>query len=52
MKCMLIKKCRTNWQSLPVRGAWIEIGVIPQAGALYGSLPVRGAWIEINNNAE
>ena len=35
--------------SLPVRGAWIEIG-IPQEVTLTSkmSLPVRGAWIEIH----
>ena len=34
-------------QSLPVRGAWIEIAV-PANGQLHAeSLPVRGAWIEI-----
>ena len=34
--------------SLPVRGAWIEIGIrkIDMKGA-GTSLPVRGAWIEI-----
>ena len=34
-------------ESLPARGAWIEIA---QAGGLDGaggSLPARGAWIEI-----
>ena len=34
-------------QSLPVRGAWIEILIVPQIAAKYQSLPVRGAWIEI-----
>ena len=36
-----------NVRSLPVRGAWIEMGIprdIIRAGR---SLPVRGAWIEI-----
>ena len=34
-------------ESLPVRGAWIEIhGKIYEASASQ-SLPVRGAWIEI-----
>ena len=33
--------------SLPVRGAWIEIGI--SLSTLYAtqSLPVRGAWIEM-----
>ena len=39
-------------QSLPVRGAWIEIHfdkpIPPLRAGL--SLPVRGAWIEIRND--
>ena len=39
-------------QSLPVRGAWVEIVAIwtiePQDER---SLPVRGAWVEITINA-
>ena len=34
--------------SLPVRGAWIEIGFLIIGITPYMSLPVRGAWIEIN----
>ena len=34
-------------QSLPVRGAWIEMAEWEQNGAYRESLPVRGAWIEI-----
>ena len=33
--------------SLPVRGAWVEIGPPAAEQALYASLPVRGAWVEI-----
>ena len=33
--------------SLPVRGAWIEIGFMAGKIAQNASLPVRGAWIEI-----
>ena len=33
--------------SLPVRGAWIEIGCITVVAVSFKSLPVRGAWIEI-----
>ena len=34
--------------SLPVRGAWIEIGLwLYSISVLKRSLPVRGAWIEI-----
>ena len=35
-------------QSLPTRGAWIEIFVIITSKVITsGSLPTRGAWIEI-----
>ena len=34
-------------QSLPVRGAWIEIRIICISTSVTSSLPVRGAWIEI-----
>ena len=33
--------------SLPVRGAWIEIGTTLRSVESGTSLPVRGAWIEI-----
>ena len=33
--------------SLPVRGAWIEIGAGVGVSAAGASLPVRGAWIEM-----
>ena len=37
-------------QSLPVRGAWIEIDLgTEQEIRDKESLPVRGAWIEISN---
>ena len=35
-------------QSLPVRGAWIEMALVMGSPSVSGSLPVRGAWIEIN----
>ena len=38
-------------ESLPVRGAWIEIALCECNPVLYQSLPVRGAWIEIKNIA-
>ena len=40
-------------ESLPSRGAWIEILAEYQAGrgALRESLPSRGAWIEIGGEA-
>ena len=34
-------------QSLPVRGAWIEIASMGRVAGSTLSLPVRGAWIEI-----
>ena len=34
-------------ESLPVRGAWIEIAGGVSGGYYIVSLPVRGAWIEI-----
>ena len=34
-------------ESLPLRGAWIEIFEIPSLGKWTLSLPLRGAWIEI-----
>ena len=34
-------------QSLPPRGAWIEIAPTPSRPARPRSLPPRGAWIEI-----
>ena len=34
-------------QSLPVRGAWIEISMVTGKSASTWSLPVRGAWIEM-----
>ena len=34
-------------QSLPTRGAWIEIYTGPEIDSAIGSLPTRGAWIEI-----
>ena len=38
--------------SLPVRGAWIEIGLCGGDWDKLKSLPVRGAWIEIANMVE
>ena len=37
-------------QSLPVRGAWIEIEFPPREEESDMSLPVRGAWIEISRS--
>ena len=38
-------------ESLPVRGAWIEITVQSTPASTTWSLPVRGAWIEISRPA-
>ena len=39
---------RDGIESLPVRGAWVEItGRMRRAPRNRGSLPVRGAWVEI-----
>ena len=36
------------FESLPTRGAWIEISALPfRALGLIWSLPTRGAWIEM-----
>ena len=47
-----LKSSRNFWHilgfgSLPVRGAWIEIGKLLGKRRCGQSLPVRGAWIEI-----
>ena len=39
-------------QSLPVRGAWIEMEQREEANRRARSLPVRGAWIEISTFAD
>ena len=36
-------------QSLPIRGAWIEIALALRYRLSHESLPIRGAWIEIHN---
>ena len=42
-------QCR-KLQSLPPRGAWIEISLpLPPCVKYNGSLPPRGAWIEIRS---
>ena len=47
MKCSTGERSPKPLQSLPVRGAWIEIAVCVHTGHKVMSLPVRGAWIEI-----
>ena len=45
---LLFANCNpVNRESLPVRGAWIEIRYTNSANNTSKSLPVRGAWIEI-----
>ena len=39
---------RDAWEeSLPARGAWIEMGTVDEFLEAVQSLPARGAWIEI-----
>ena len=48
MKSCAVRTFDLDAESLPVRGAWIEIGLkkaVERDEAV--SLPVRGAWIEI-----
>ena len=47
MKCIPPEIPAPAEQSLPVRGAWIEIPPSAQCGSRARSLPVRGAWIEM-----
>ena len=39
-------------ESLPIRGAWIEIGGRRALLLRVSSLPIRGAWIEISTPEE
>ena len=41
----------TVFASLPPRGAWIEILVLPGLTFTTPSLPPRGAWIEMADTA-
>ena len=48
MKSRIANTAAGMRESLPVRGAWIEIVVNVERSPSDGtSLPVRGAWIEI-----
>ena len=48
LKCENPDFGRADGESLPIRGAWIEIVSCTAAGVVVsGSLPIRGAWIEI-----
>ena len=38
----------TENESLPIRGAWIEIFDDHRRTPLQWSLPIRGAWIEMS----
>ena len=50
LKCHLTTDKHPGNQSLPTRGAWIEISVLNVVPESYGeSLPTRGAWIEIQS---
>ena len=47
LKCCIQIICNNTWESLPARGAWIEIIFVSTYTALPKSLPARGAWIEM-----
>ena len=47
MKCCIQIICNNTWESLPARGAWIEIQMTFRHYLTNQSLPARGAWIEI-----
>ena len=47
MKCDVTDSNISFLESLPVRGAWIEIEKSTETYETCLSLPVRGAWIEI-----
>ena len=47
LKCVGVGIGRAAEESLPSRGAWIEIVVSPRRPTSPWSLPSRGAWIEI-----
>ena len=47
MKCRVRGGVAADVQSLPVRGAWIEMFLRRVDADGMKSLPVRGAWIEM-----
>ena len=49
MKSKEKKARKAAAESLPVRGAWVEIGYEVLERRQDKSLPVRGAWVEISN---
>ena len=52
MKSLAGSTLQLRYQSLPVRGAWIEIVYGARVFGDEASLPVRGAWIEIHSTGE
>ncbi len=48
LKCAEAHAPRRRVESLPVRGAWVEIIVCAAIAARALSLPVRGAWVEMS----
>ena len=48
LKSMTTTAAAPICESLPTRGAWIEIAYKDREGASAESLPTRGAWIEIS----
>ena len=51
LKCPCVKIVCEVLRSLPVRGAWIEMGEDIHDSISFASLPVRGAWIEMSVRA-
>ena len=47
MKCLFIYLIDKRNESLPPRGAWIEILIALKISEMAMSLPPRGAWIEM-----
>ena len=47
IRMLLMLDCNKS-QSLPVRGAWIEMAFLRFVSTAFASLPVRGAWIEMS----
>ena len=49
MKLLALRLSNGLTQSLPVRGAWVEMPSTQRSGCRRTSLPVRGAWVEISS---
>ena len=47
LKSLCDRRLRVGQESLPSRGAWIEIAILGDMRHIGLSLPSRGAWLEI-----